>query len=128
MTDEGWLAVTPDFESEAGRVACDRLIDDIAGHTNPSKPSHLDIAIVLSVIRRSHGTNYQRWIALTPRMKAVLVLRYGLDGQGIRTVSTIARQAGVSPSTVQQCESAARIKLRSALNIRPGDAWNYGAR
>jgi RNA polymerase sigma factor (sigma-70 family) len=49
---------------------------------------------------------------LTPREEAVIRRRFGLDGEGARTLEEIAQADGLSRGRIQQIEKAAFRKLR----------------
>jgi RNA polymerase primary sigma factor len=51
---------------------------------------------------------------LAPRMQRVLVLRFGLDGEGPRTLEDIGAELGVTRERVRQLESRALRELRNA--------------
>ncbi len=50
---------------------------------------------------------------LAPRMQRVLVLRFGLDGEGPRTLEDIGAELGVTRERVRQLESRALRELRN---------------
>ena len=49
---------------------------------------------------------------LNPREREVLILRYGLDGKGIRTLEEIGKTYGVTRERIRQLEKQALRKLR----------------
>ncbi|HEY2073870.1 MAG TPA: sigma-70 family RNA polymerase sigma factor [Gaiellaceae bacterium] len=51
---------------------------------------------------------------LAPRMQRVLVLRFGLDGEGTRTLEDIGTELGVTRERVRQLESRALRELRNS--------------
>lgn len=53
--------------------------------------------------------------ALTPRERNIVILRYGLDGNGFRAQREIAKEMNISRSYVSRIEKKALSKLKSAL-------------
>jgi len=51
-------------------------------------------------------------VALSPRDRAILVARHGLDGEPPRTLQDIGRHLGLSRQAVQQAEARALARLR----------------
>ncbi len=49
---------------------------------------------------------------LTPRDRAILVARHGLDGEPPRTLQEIGRSLGLTRQAVQQAEARALRQLR----------------
>jgi RNA polymerase sigma factor (sigma-70 family) len=52
---------------------------------------------------------------LAPRDREILSARYGLDGQGERTLETVGRQLGLTRERVRQLQNNALARLRTAL-------------
>lgn len=61
-------------------------------------------------------------VALTDRERAVLILRFGLDGTTPLSLEDAGRQLGVTRERVRQIEATAKRKLRHALLTTPGGA------
>ena len=62
-----------------------------------------------------------QWIEmLTDREKRVLVLRYGLDGGGLRTLEQVGREFKVTRERIRQIEARALRKLRIS-----GECYHY---
>ena len=53
---------------------------------------------------------------LTPREQYVISLRYGLDGKGERTLTSIGKEMGVTKERIRQIEVKALKKLKIAFN------------
>lgn len=53
---------------------------------------------------------------LPPKQQLVIILRFGLDGEGERTFSDISKTVGVSVTTIRQEEAKALRKLRYLTN------------
>ena len=51
-------------------------------------------------------------------MQRVLVLRFGLDGEGTRTLEDIGSELGVTRERVRQIQAEALEKLRGRLRVR----------
>ncbi|HEY8030176.1 MAG TPA: sigma-70 family RNA polymerase sigma factor [Gaiellaceae bacterium] len=60
-----------------------------------------------------HGELSDAIAQLAPRMQRVLVLRFGLDGEGTRTLEDIGAELGVTRERVRQLESRALRELRN---------------
>jgi RNA polymerase primary sigma factor len=61
---------------------------------------------------------------LEGRDRAVMALRFGLDGQGERTLGAVGEAVGLSPERVRQLESAALEKLAGDGELA---AWSDAA-
>ena len=70
-----------------------------------------DISLKIQVAKLYRAISAQ----LTPRERAVIILRYGLDGGDTRPQREIAAQLGISRSYVSRIEKKALDKLRGAL-------------
>ena len=66
-----------------------------------------------TAIEHRHGELARALARLTPRMQRVLVLRFGLDGEGPRTLEDIGAELGVTRERVRQLESRALRELRN---------------
>jgi len=67
-----------------------------------------------TAIEHRHGELSRAIALLAPRMQRVLVLRFGLDGEGPRTLEDIGAELGVTRERVRQLESRALRELRSS--------------
>jgi RNA polymerase primary sigma factor len=67
-----------------------------------------------TAIEHRHGELATALARLAPRMQRVLVLRFGLDGEGTRTLEDIGAELGVTRERVRQLESRALRELRNA--------------
>jgi RNA polymerase primary sigma factor len=67
-----------------------------------------------TAIEHRHGELTTALGRLTPRMQRVLILRFGLDGEGPRTLEDIGTELGVTRERVRQLESRALRELRTA--------------
>lgn len=56
--------------------------------------------------------------ALEPREQLVLRLRFGLDGEGAKTLETVGREFGVTRDRIRQIEAKALRKLRHPTRSR----------
>jgi RNA polymerase primary sigma factor len=65
-----------------------------------------------TAIEHRHGELSDALERLAPRMQRVLVLRFGLDGEGTRTLEDIGTELGVTRERVRQLESRALRELR----------------
>ena len=70
-----------------------------------------DISLKIQVAKLYRAISAQ----LTPRERAVIIWRYGLDGGDTRPQREIAAQLGISRSYVSRIEKKALDKLRGAL-------------
>ena len=66
-----------------------------------------------TAIEHRHGELSDALERLAPRMQRVLVLRFGLDGEGTRTLEDIGAELGVTRERVRQLESRALRELRN---------------
>jgi RNA polymerase primary sigma factor len=66
-----------------------------------------------TAIEHRHGELSEAIAQLAPRMQRVLVLRFGLDGEGTRTLEDIGTELGVTRERVRQLESRALRELRN---------------
>ncbi len=66
-----------------------------------------------TAIEHRHGELSDALERLAPRMQRVLVLRFGLDGEGTRTLEDIGTELGVTRERVRQLESRALRELRN---------------
>jgi RNA polymerase primary sigma factor len=66
-----------------------------------------------TAIEHRHGELSDAIAQLAPRMQRVLVLRFGLDGEGTRTLEDIGSELGVTRERVRQLESRALRELRN---------------
>jgi RNA polymerase primary sigma factor len=66
-----------------------------------------------TAIEHRHGELSVAIARLAPRMQRVLVLRFGLDGEGSRTLEDIGTELGVTRERVRQLESRALRELRN---------------
>jgi RNA polymerase primary sigma factor len=66
-----------------------------------------------TAIEHRHGELSDALEQLAPRMQRVLVLRFGLDGEGTRTLEDIGAELGVTRERVRQLESRALRELRN---------------
>ena len=66
-----------------------------------------------TAIEHRHGELARALAGLPPRMQRVLVLRFGLDGEGPRTLEDIGTELGVTRERVRQLESRALRELRN---------------
>jgi RNA polymerase primary sigma factor len=66
-----------------------------------------------TAIEHRHGELSDAIAQLAPRMQRVLVLRFGLDGEGTRTLEDIGTELGVTRERVRQLESRALRELRN---------------
>ena len=63
---------------------------------------------------RLRSTELARALAkLRPRLQRVLVLRYGLDGEGGRTLEQVGVELGITRERVRQLETRALRELRT---------------
>ena len=67
-----------------------------------------------TALEHRHGELSVALARLAPRMQRVLVLRFGLDGEGTRTLEDIGAELGVTRERVRQLESRALRELRNA--------------
>jgi RNA polymerase primary sigma factor len=67
-----------------------------------------------TAIEHRHGELASAIALLAPRMQRVLVLRFGLDGEGTRTLEDIGSELGVTRERVRQLESRALRELRNS--------------
>jgi RNA polymerase primary sigma factor len=67
-----------------------------------------------TAIEHRHGELADAIARLAPRMQRVLVLRFGLDGEGARTLEDIGAELGVTRERVRQLESRALRELRNS--------------
>ncbi|HEY5099155.1 MAG TPA: sigma-70 family RNA polymerase sigma factor [Gaiellaceae bacterium] len=67
-----------------------------------------------TAIEHRHGELSDAIAQLAPRMQRVLVLRFGLDGEGPRTLEDIGSELGVTRERVRQLESRALRELRNS--------------
>ncbi|MGH2998917.1 MAG: sigma-70 family RNA polymerase sigma factor [Gaiellaceae bacterium] len=67
-----------------------------------------------TAIEHRHGELANAIALLAPRMQRVLVLRFGLDGEGTRTLEDIGAELGVTRERVRQLESRALRELRNS--------------
>jgi RNA polymerase primary sigma factor len=67
-----------------------------------------------TAIEHRHGELARAIALLAPRMQRVLVLRFGLDGEGTRTLEDIGSELGVTRERVRQLESRALRELRNS--------------
>jgi len=67
-----------------------------------------------TALEHRHGELSDALARLAPRMQRVLVLRFGLDGEGARTLEDIGAELGVTRERVRQLESRALRELRHA--------------
>jgi len=67
-----------------------------------------------TAIEHRHGELTRALNSLSPRMQRVLVLRFGLDGEGPRTLEDIGVELGVTRERVRQLEARALRELRNA--------------
>ncbi|MDE3190933.1 MAG: sigma-70 family RNA polymerase sigma factor [Acidobacteriota bacterium] len=67
-----------------------------------------------TAIEHRHGELSRAIALLAPRMQRVLVLRFGLDGEGPRTLEDIGTELGVTRERVRQLESRALRELRNS--------------
>jgi RNA polymerase primary sigma factor len=66
-----------------------------------------------TAIEHRHGELSEAIAQLAPRMQRVLVLRFGLDGEGTRTLEDIGAELGVTRERVRQLEARALRELRN---------------
>jgi RNA polymerase primary sigma factor len=66
-----------------------------------------------TALEHRHGELSVAMARLAPRMQRVLVLRFGLDGEGTRTLEDIGAELGVTRERVRQLESRALRELRN---------------
>lgn len=57
---------------------------------------------------------------LPPRLRTVLVQRFGLDGQGVRTLQAVGEALGVTRERVRQLEGEALVEMFRALRRARG--------
>ena len=67
-----------------------------------------------TAMEHRHGELSKAIATLAPRMQRVLVLRFGLDGEGTRTLEDIGAELGVTRERVRQLESRALRELRNS--------------
>ncbi|HKT44556.1 MAG TPA: sigma-70 family RNA polymerase sigma factor [Gaiellaceae bacterium] len=67
-----------------------------------------------TAMEHRHGELSRAIAQLAPRMQRVLVLRFGLDGEGSRTLEDIGAELGVTRERVRQLESRALRELRNS--------------
>jgi RNA polymerase primary sigma factor len=67
-----------------------------------------------TAVEHRHGELAKAIALLAPRMQRVLVLRFGLDGEGSRTLEDIGSELGVTRERVRQLESRALRELRNS--------------
>jgi RNA polymerase primary sigma factor len=67
-----------------------------------------------TAMEHRHGELANAIAQLAPRMQRVLVLRFGLDGEGTRTLEDIGAELGVTRERVRQLESRALRELRNS--------------
>jgi len=65
---------------------------------------------------------------LTPREQYVISLRYGLDGNGVRRLTSIGKDMGVTRERIRQIEAKALKKLKIAFNPSALDENNVKPR
>ena len=60
---------------------------------------------------------------LTPKEQEILIKRYGLDGEGPRTLEDVAKDYGVTRERIRQIEAKALRKLRHPSRSRKLKGW-----
>jgi RNA polymerase primary sigma factor len=86
-----------------------RLVDVVADGREPVEVS------LAAAQRRTVRRSVER---LEGRDRAVMQLRFGLDGRGERTLGAVGEVVGLSPERVRQLESAALRRLGERREIR----------
>lgn len=90
----------------------DAELGDIVHDEKASDPYHV-------LREKSQHLDLRKMIAkLDDRAAAIITLRYGLDGNGGRTLQEIGRMFGITPERVRQIQQAALRKMRNQLNDR----------
>ena len=65
----------------------------------------------------------QHILHLTPREAEILKLRYGIDGQGSRTLETVGKKFKVTRERIRQIQDIALTKLRRRLEKTDSRGW-----
>lgn len=86
----------------------------------PTVTAPLAAGTDFELVHQAFCVNAQWLETLTDREKRVLVLRYGLDGGGLRTLEQVGHEFKVTRERIRQIEAKALRKLRIG-----GDCYRY---
>ena len=64
---------------------------------------------------------------LDPRERLILILRFGLDGNGPRTLESIGEQVGLTRERIRQMQNRALARLRQSARLRDLSEPSLGA-
>ena len=115
-------------ETELTAVRVQELLDLVQDHVSLETPVGDGESVMSDLIEDVHAiepeaetslrlrsTELARALAkLRPRLQRVLVLRYGLDGEGGRTLEQVGVELGITRERVRQLETRALRELRTA--------------
>jgi RNA polymerase sigma factor (sigma-70 family) len=98
------------LDQPVGADGATTLGDLVADRAQPSLEDSAATTLVAAEVRQAVRAS------LNAREQAVVVLRYGLDGRGSKTLEEVSRHLGVTRERVRQLEMRALRKLRRALH------------
>ena len=115
-------------ETELTAVRVQELLDLVQDHVSLETPVGDGESVMSDLIEDVHAiepeaetslrlrsTELARALSkLRPRLQRVLVLRYGLDGEGGRTLEQVGVELGITRERVRQLETRALRELRTA--------------
>lgn len=81
----------------------------LPAHFAPTLPSPVETTLQRDLTHRLQ----QMLDVLTPRERQVIILRFGLDGEGVHTLEDIGQQFHLSRERIRQIEQVAMAKLRT---------------
>jgi RNA polymerase primary sigma factor len=114
-------------ETELTPIRVQELLDLVQDHVSLETPVGDGESVMSDLIEDTHAvepeaetalrlrsTELARALAkLRPRLQRVLVLRYGLDGEGGRTLEQVGVELGITRERVRQLETRALRELRT---------------
>ena len=114
-------------ETELSPLRVQELLDLVQDHVSLETPVGDGESVMSDLIEDAHAiepeaetalrlrsTELARALAkLRPRLQRVLVLRYGLDGEGGRTLEQVGVELGITRERVRQLETRALRELRT---------------
>jgi len=115
------------IETELTPIRVQELLDLVQDHVSLETPVGDGESVMSDLIEDTHAvepeaetalrlrsTELARALAkLRPRLQRVLVLRYGLDGEGGRTLEQVGVELGITRERVRQLETRALRELRT---------------